>query len=75
MKVSIYKSNGTISRERVKVRVFTDNDAMHQFLNKQSDNSWKINNGSFPVKSGVFARAGGEWHNIKNLDPSILAHI
>jgi hypothetical protein len=72
---SIYKSNGKMKGERVAVKMFKDSDLMHQFLNKQCDNNWKINNGKLPAKNGTYAYAGGQWHNVKSLDASILAHI
>jgi hypothetical protein len=80
MKVSIYKSNGKMKGERIQVKTFVDSDLMHGFLNKQCDNDWKINTGALvgaclPHKSGKYAWAGGAWHNVKNLDSSILAHI
>ena len=77
---SIYKSNGKMKGERLTVKTFKDSDLMHQFLNKQCDNNWKINTGlkvgkELPHKRGVYAYAGGQWHNVKSLDSSILAHI
>jgi hypothetical protein len=80
MKVSIYKSNGKMKGERLTVKVFNDSDLMHQFLNKQDNNDWKVNTGvktgsPLPHKTGKYAYAGQQWHNVKNLDPSILMHI
>lgn len=80
MNVSIYKSNGKMRGERLTVKTFKDSDLLHQFLNKQSDNSWKVNTGKvvgseLPHKRGTYAYAGGAWHNVKSLDSSMLAHI
>jgi len=66
--------------ERITVKTFKDTDLMHRFLNKQTNNDWKINSGSLvgaslPHKNGIYAGAGGNWHNVKSLDPSILSHI
>ena len=66
--------------ERLQVKVFSDSELMHQFLNKQNTNDWKVNSGSvtgatLPHKNGRYAFAGGNWHNVKHLDSSILAHI
>ena len=47
---------------------------MHQFLNKSDNaNNWKES--ALGLKSGLYAYAGGKWHNVKTLDASILAHI
>mgnify|MGYP000241731328 CR=1 FL=1 len=80
MKHSIYKSNGKMKGERIRVKVFKDSDSLHGFLNDQCNNDWKINSGSLvgaelPHKNGLYAYAGGRWHNVKNLDACVLAHI
>lgn len=77
---SIKRSNGKIRGERIRVKTFKDSNAMFEFLNKQSDNTWRINEqlGIFktlPHKNGNYAYAGGQWHNVKTLDPSALNHI
>lgn len=66
--------------KRLKVKVFKTSNSMHKFLNEQYDNSWKINSGAvagaeLPHKAGTYAYAGGKWHNVKQLDPCVLAHI
>lgn len=66
-------------RDRLIVKTFSTDEARHQFLNKQYDNSWRMLPVVFgglvlPTKSGTYARAGGAWHNVKKLDPSVLAH-
>lgn len=61
-------------KERLKIKSFNSSDAMHKFLNT-GDNAlhWKVSNKG--LKAGTYAYAGGQWHNVKNLDASILAHI
>ena len=60
-------------RDRLTVRGFRSSDAMHKFLNSQLDNRWCEYTGD--LKPGTYARAGGEWHNVKTLDVSVLAHV
>lgn len=77
------KSNYTIERtlktgngfkERLKVKAFKTSEAMHKFLNTESNAlHWKQSNKG--LSSGLFAFAGGQWHNVKTLDASILNHI
>tara|TARA_R110002096_G_scaffold370836_1_gene564251 strand:+ start:642 stop:866 length:225 start_codon:yes stop_codon:yes gene_type:complete len=74
MTYSIKKSNNKLKGERVRIKAFKDSELMHQFLNKQLDNEWSINN-TLPHKAGTYAYAGGQWHNVKSLDLSLLAHI
>lgn len=57
------------------IKVFKYADEMHGFLNKQPDNKWAISIPPFQGKSGIYAFAGGQWHNVKSLDASVLAHI
>jgi len=68
----IIKLNG-LCKSRTKIKAFKTNQALHEFLNKQ-DNSWKVS-AKENFKSGLYAYAGGQWHNVKSLDASILAHI
>ena len=75
MTYSTYKTCGNLFNSRVQVKVFSTGQNMHNFLNKQRDNEWKINDGKLPAKSGTYAYAGGEWHNVKSLDSSVLANI
>lgn len=60
---------------RVKVKSFKYSDDMHNFLNKQHDNNWKIMDN--PIKSGTYIERGieGELINIKYIDSSALAHM
>jgi len=72
-------------KTRLHIKGFKSSDAMHEFLNKQANNQWVINSepdylGGFneelaKLKGGQYAYAGGQYHNVKTLDPSILAHI
>lgn len=63
-----------LAKYRVKVKAFKTSQAMHEFLNKQ-DNSWK----AMPVayKSGIYIERGlpAELINIRDIDPSALAHM
>lgn len=68
-------------KERLHIKAFTDANALGAFLCKQYDNTWAevSTEGqaahNYPTKSGIYAFAGGQWHNVTKLDPSILAHI
>lgn len=68
-------------KTRLHVKAFKNGNGLGAFLCRQSDNSWqecsaeKQDAQKYPVKTGVYAFAGGQWHNVKNLDPSILAHV
>ena len=80
MTYSIRKTNGKMKGERIRVKTFKEAQLMHEFLNKQTDNTWQINNQlgifkSLPHKAGLYAYAGGQWHNVKSLDSTTLAHI
>jgi len=67
--------NTTGFKYRVKVRAFKTSDAMHGFLNKQSNNDWSVM--ANPVKSGTYVERGIECEllNVKSIDPSALAHM
>ena len=60
-------------KERLHIKRFKTSDLMHQFLNKQHDNTWTVS--KHDLKTGIYAYAGGQYHNVKSLDPSLLAHI
>lgn len=64
---------GRMSASRLQIREFKYADDGHRFLNKQDNNDWQVYDG--PLKSGTYAYAGGAWHNVKDLDSSVLAHI
>lgn len=69
----------TLARDRLVIKGFKTSDAMHTFLNAGGNGlDWRPTTerpefASF--KPGTYAYAGGAWHNVKSLDPSILAHI
>ncbi len=62
------------ARERLTVRHFKTSEAMHAFLNT-GDNSLRWIESTKGLKAGTYAFAGGRWHNVRHLDPSLLAHI
>lgn len=62
------------SKERLTIRGFKDRSAMHDFLAK-GDNSMRWRESTKGLKAGTYAFAGGQWHNVKNLDAFALAHI
>ena len=68
----IKRMDGRLGHERLKIKQFKTAEAMHKWLNKQDNNDWALYDG--PLKPGTYARAGGEWHNVKGMDPSLLAH-
>ena len=82
---TIRKLSRNINKERLTIKGFKTSDAMHSFLNAQPNNDWILTSepdyyGAFnpklaALKPGKYAYAGGEWHNVKSLDASILAHI
>lgn len=62
--------------ERMIVRNFKTNDAMHKFLNTGGNAlEWQETRKDEPAKSGTYAYAGQEWHNVKSLDACSLAHM
>jgi uncharacterized protein YdeI (YjbR/CyaY-like superfamily) len=60
-------------KERLHIKSFKHSEDMHKFLNKQTNNNWRESNKQ--LKTGIYAYAGGQYHNVKSLDHSILAHI
>ena len=60
--------------ERMKIKSFKTSESMHKFLN-MAHNSFTWRESDKGLKTGIYAYAGGSWHNVKRLDPSILAHI
>lgn len=80
---------GSYKGERMQVKAFKYADDMHEFLNT-GDNALKwrecVNQkethpnrpeavDETKLKPGKYAWAGGQWHNVKNLDATTLAHI
>lgn len=79
------KISGTL-KERLHVKAFKSANLLGDFLAKQDGNLWKSNietgepvmtylKVTVPEKTGVYASAGGNWHNVKTLDPCVLAHV
>lgn len=66
-------STGNGFKTRLHIRRFKHSGDMHKFLNEQFDNKWAISSHDF--KSGIYALAGGQYHNVKHLDPTVLAHV
>lgn len=60
-------------RTRLQIKTFKTSQAMYEFLNKQPNNDWQPSEKD--LKSGLYAYAGGVWHNVKSLDACILSHI
>lgn len=69
------------TKERLKVKSFKTSEARASFLAKQTDNRWQIPGDMsylrvpYPTKSGTYAAAGGQWHNVKDLPASVKAHV
>lgn len=61
---------GSMCKDRKIIKSVRD---AHAFLNKQDNNLWSVYDGD--LKAGTYAYAGGQWHNVKSLDASMLAHI
>ena len=82
---TIAKCSPGIKRQRLTVKGFKTLDAMRTFLNAQGSNEWSpantpdysnhLNSDRSTLAPGVYAWAGGKWHNVKTLDASVLAHI
>lgn len=71
-----HERTGNGFKERLHVKAFKTMNDLGAFLCKQTDNKWKHDEfKKYPEKSGVYAFAGGQWHNVKSLDASVLAHI
>ena len=66
----VEKTSLGVARQRRTVKRVND---AYAFLAKQCDNTWKLHTEGW--KPGIYAYVGGNWHNIKNLDSSVLVHI
>lgn len=68
-------------KERLHIKAFKTPETMLDYLDE--NDGWSMVRADaltylrkpYPTKSGVYAAAGGDWHNVKKLDPSILAHV
>ena len=76
--LSLRTNKGSLKGERLQVKAFTTCEGLYRFLKKgDNDRNWRIcdpRRGD-PIQRGTYAWAGGAWHNVKDLDPSVLAHI
>ena len=65
---------GSGFKYRVQVKAFKHMDQLDAFLNKQPNNDWRFMRE--PAKSGMYIERGlGELINVKDIDPSALAHM
>lgn len=73
---SIRTLKGNWRGERMQVKTFKTSEAMHAFLN-QDDNAlhWRMTTDDEPTKRGTYVFAGGNYHDVRTLDPIALAHI
>ena len=81
-----YQRTGNGFKERLIIKGFKTSDDMHKFLNT-ADNAlqWQeiiwfpqlhtTQKENRVTKTGTYAYAGGQWHNVKSLDPSVLCHV
>lgn len=62
-------------KERLHVKTFKDSDSYGRFMSGPNNdfNQWR--DSTKGLKAGIYAYAGGQWHNVKSLDPYTLAHI
>jgi len=65
--------SGTLGHERLTIRRFANEQAMHKWINARYDNLWRPYTG--PLKAGIYAYVGGEWRNVKSIDRCLLAHV
>lgn len=70
---TIQKTTPQLRRQRMTIKSFKYADDMYRFLNKQPNNDWRESN--HDLKAGVYAHVAGQWHNVKSIDPSALAHV
>ncbi len=74
MAYKIQRKSGPLGKERLIVRLFSTSEAMYRFLNT-GDNACHWRETSTELKPGTYAYVGGQWHNVKQVDPSLLSHI
>lgn len=70
---TIQKTTRQLPRQRMTIKSFKHSEDMYKFLNKQTDNEWRES--SLDLKAGVYAYAGGQWLNVKSIDPVSLCHF
>lgn len=73
--IESYRPVASLRRgERLTIKSFKHSCDMHKFLST-GDNALRWRESSKGLKAGTYAFAGGQWHNVKSLDASVLAHI
>ena len=78
-----FQRTGNGFKERLIIKAFKSSDAAYKFTNTGfNGNIWKHCQGPHAphlqfdgMKAGTYAFAGGKFHNVKNLDISVLAHV
>jgi len=62
-------------KERLIIKTFKDSDSYGRFMSGPNNdfNQWRDSTKN--LKAGTYAFAGGQWHNVKSLDASVLAHV
>lgn len=80
----IMRSGHANLTERIIIKGFKHSNDMYKFLNtgrnaldwrETKDRKDLSGQDLSTLKPGTYARAGGRLHNVKSLDPSVLAHI
>jgi hypothetical protein len=71
---TICKIEGPLFKQRMIVKGFKSGQDKDEWLNKQYNNDWHDTKDQ-SLKPGTYAFAGGRWLNIKDVDPTLLAHI
>ena len=74
---------GNNFKERLIVKSFKTSAAMYSFAQSSAQaNLWEYASGPnarhdkfAALKPGTYVFAGGEWRNVKSIDPSALAHM
>jgi hypothetical protein len=73
---AIVKRSGPLGHERLTVKSFRDCSAMHKFLNAGSNGvTWHEATIGHPTKAGTYAYVGGQWRNIRDIDPLMRNHV
>jgi hypothetical protein len=73
--IESYKGiSNVMTKERLTIKGFSDRNAMFKFL-ATGDKELRWRESTKDLKAGTYVFAGGQWHNVKNLDASVLAHI
>jgi hypothetical protein len=67
------RHSGELGHGRLTVRTFPDADRLGRFLCGRSGIEWREYDG--PLTGGTYAFVGGEWRNVRKIDPDLLAHV